>query len=781
MKNTIGKTKHRQKAKSLCLLLALAVSGPLLGTSDGSLLARAATKSVSATGLDSETLKLANRGDWVAAIDRLQGQRKRNGLKGYSAGWLAFALMFQGRCQDLNELTADAATIKEIDARIVAVVKVFDLICQNKLDEADKALQTVAADAKDDVLVNFAEAALAGKRGQASKAIEYCRKMTELAPDFAWGYRTVAYMEDRWLKDTSRAESDYARALAIEPAFQEARDSLVDLRLISNNFDGAIDVALTGIKCEPSNAKGYYRLGQIYMQQWRLREALVLLQKAIALAPGEAKYHRARATILRYQGDLGGALKEQQAAVDLSKDKAFELVEMAQLNLAAGNANRAADNLRDALALDPQNSTARQKLIALLTQEQRFEDLVLAYRQAIEKKPKDASLHLGLARALKETGKLDQAIDELKESVNLDNKDPVPHREIGTILIGRKDFMAAAKEYTRALNINPSSVEDLVSLGYCYAQNEDYLQAEAAMVTAIALQQLSGSQSTKLTQLDLMRSLAALLLEEGRYADAASQLEGVCAASKVAAANPQDQFLLAQAKALRDRSSAGARELLLAFESLPSDKKQEEKYSVAESLLIAGKADMALEFIGKQPGELSKDDQFLVDSSRAYLEKQDLEKSLTLAKQAVSNSPAEQDRASDAQVQLARVLLAKGDIAGADAAAKKAYDLNPKSFTALALSARICLKKSDAQQALAQGKRALELNPYYTDAYLLVGDANAAGNKWKEAAESYKKATELYPALLDAHKALLSAYKKLSLNEEVTKEQEQISQIEKRD
>ena len=743
------------------------------------------SKGPSATGLDAKTLKLVNKGDWLGAIDVLSKATAGESEPSRNDGWLAFAYMFQGKCPECKELAQRVAGYKGTTGDQVAaqVVQIYGQVCDGKLDDANKALEALVKDNGNDVLINFTIAAVAGKRGQAADAVRSCRKAVELAPDFAWGYRTLGFIEDRWLKDMDKAEADYEKAVKAEPEFQEARDLLVDVRLIRNNFDGAIDAAEAGIKNNPHNAKNYYRLAQIYIQQWRLREALAQLQKAIASNPNEAKYHRTKATILRYQGQLDLALKEQQAAVDLSKDKAFELVEMASLNQMAGNTNRAADNLRDALKLDPDNSAAHLRLVQLLLEEKRYDDLTEEFKRAIERKPKDASLHLGLARALKASGKIDAAIDELKAAANLDTKDAVPHREMGTILIARKDYGAAAKEYTRALNINPSSVEDLVSLGYCYAQNEDYLQAEAALVTAIALQQLSGPQpNSTVNHLDLMRSLAALLLEEGRYADAASQLEAVCAASKIAANSPYDQFLLAEAKAMRDRTNSTAKDLTEAYEKLSDDQKDQQKYAVIDSFLTADKFDQAQEIINKLIAKSDKPDiQLLIFSSRAWAGKNDPAKALDTATQAVAIKDAESDKACDAQLQLGRVLLQKGDNEGAEQATKKAADLNPKSYAAYEVAGRISLKKSDYPQAIASGKRALEINPYFANAYLLVGDANAASGHWKDAADSYKKAVELYPGLLEAHKSLVNAYKKLALNDEAKKEEEQIAQIEKRD
>jgi len=784
-------TSSRKAALFMAVLVACPLNLlPWLAAADtASLMAPALaadSKQRSATGLDAKTLKLVNQGDWSQAATRLETLSAGLASPAKEQAWLAFAYLFLGRCTELSTLAKKVGALKPDPTETSAgpVVEAFDLTCQGKLDNAQKRLESLLPGAEKDPLVNFALAAVFGKKGQAQSAVAYSQKTVDLVPDFGWGYRTLGYLQDRWLKDPVKAEANYARALAIEPNLSEVRGQMVDIRLVKNDFDGAIDLALAGIKAGPREAGNYYRLAQIYVQQWRLREALKQLEKAISLAPKEARFHRTKASILRYQGQLNEAIAEQQAAVDLSKDKAFELVELSSLNVMAGNQNRAADNLREALKLDPNNGAAHDKLVQLLTQEKRYDDLVEEYKRALEKKPEDSGLRLGLAKVLRTAGKPDEAIQALKQAANLNQTDPQPHRELGAIYIEQKNYEAAAKEYTRALNINPTSVEDLVSLGFCYAEDGDYLQAEAALVTALALQQLTaqpGPQAQS-SRLDVMRSLAVLLLEEGRYSDAASQLEAICASSKQTNNAPLDQFLLQQSKALRDRTTTGAREMISASDKLPEDVRKQQAYALVDTLLKINKPDLALEFVEKfAPAQAKSDSQWLAVTARAWLTKADLSKAHDLASQAVAVRDDEPAKASEAQLQLAEVLLAKGNLADAENAIRKAIELNPKSYAGYELSGQAYLKKGELEQAVEAGKKSLELNPYYTQAYLLVGDAQLAAGKLKDAADSFKKAAELYPGLLEAHKLLRDTYKKLALKDEAQKEDESIAQMEKRD
>lgn len=361
---------------------------------------------------------MINLGDWKSACQRLETLTVNRSQVGKEDTWLAFGYMFLYKCDALKTLAAKAgvsepAEVKKIEAEKSTVttpavvektttsvsaanvtdnvyailIKAYDEMCLQKLDLADKTLQGIPQQYMSDPTVTFALAAIAGKQGRVSAAAEYARRTVEAAPDFAWGYRTIGFLEERFLKDYDKADAALAKAVEIEPKMLESTEKLVDMRLSRNNFDGAIDVAQQALKASPNDAINYYRLAQIYIQQWRLREALVQLQEAIAMNPNEARFYRSRASIKRYQGDLNAAIADQQKAVEHANDKAFELGELASMNILAGNKNRAIDNLQEALKIDPSSQSVRDRLATLLLEEKRYDDIVTFTNSRWRKSP----------------------------------------------------------------------------------------------------------------------------------------------------------------------------------------------------------------------------------------------------------------------------------------------------------------------------------------------------------------------------------------------------------
>jgi hypothetical protein len=208
----------------------------------------------------------------------------------------------------------------------------------------------------------------------------------------------------------------------------------------------------------------------------------------------------------------------------------------------------------------------------------------------------------------------------------------------------------------------------MVALGFCYAEDDDYMKAEAAFVTAMALQQLTpGLNPDDPGRVDVMRSLACLLFDEGRYGEAATQFENLVVGFKNKGATADDAFLLAKSKLLRDLTDNSARSMLAVYEVLSPGKKEAFRYGMIEALIDAGMAQMARHELDKMPTESRADNALygLYDSACLRLEgKIDealaaIKKVEPLADSVKADNPS---LASRIYVEEARIELAKGDM-----------------------------------------------------------------------------------------------------------------------
>ena len=725
-------------------------------------------------GLKAGDLHLVNQGRFAELADSLAQKSNAQTKNDRETAWLAFAYLYLQKCEPLKQLTTSATGTDAI------LIQAFSSLCEKKTDEAEKELQTIPASAMNDAFVNYAFATLAGKQGKPQVAITYTKRAIELAPNFAWGYRTMAFLQEKWLNQNNEAAINYAKALAIEPKLSEAINALANLCIVNNDFDQAIAVARAAIKHDGKNSANYYRLADIYLRQWRLQEATQQLQKAISLDPANSDYRRLLAIVLQRQGNMDAAIAEQKLTVSYSKNKSADLVDLATMQVNAGKQDAAVASLKEALDVDPNNVNAASAITNLLVQMKHFDELADELNKCAAKSPKNEAIRLHLGDAFVAAGKTDKAIEVYKEAANLNANDPEPHTRIAAIFTAKKDYENAAKEYTRSLNINSNSVPNLVALGGCEAEMDDYLKAEAAFVTALALHQLTqpADSTVQPTRTQIIRGLAALLFREGRYADAASQFVSLCEMDKDPATKNLNKFMYAQAVALRDLSKDSFLQLENSYASLADTEKASQKINYIDTLLRSKYYDQALNLLNAAEAAPNKEDPFFfICLSRAYAGKGDLVKAEEIAKQAIAIGDKDNSPHSDAYCQLGEILFAKGDLAEAEKNANTALGVNTKAFRALVLLGNIALQRKQPKLAAEAASKALEIDPYYIDAYLLSGNAQVLQDDLKGALITFRKAVDLYPGLMQTHESLLAVLKKLDSKDEIDAEQKTVIQL----
>lgn len=119
--------------------------------------------------------------------------------------------------------------------------------------------------------------------------------------------------------------------------------------------------------------------------------------------------------------------------------------------------------------------------------EQRLVREVLAYNErALKANPTNAHAHVQLAKALMTTGRPDEALEHLKQGVQLDPKQEEGHYHIGVLLMDR-DPAIAALAFAEAVRLNPENFKAHNNLGLVLMRTGRLQEAERHFRTALAL------------------------------------------------------------------------------------------------------------------------------------------------------------------------------------------------------------------------------------------------------------------------------------------------------
>jgi tetratricopeptide (TPR) repeat protein len=276
-----------------------------------------------------------------------------------------------------------------------------------------------------------------------------------------------------------------------------------------------------------------------------------ILKKSDKPAPDlQVKVALALADCLQSQGEYGKAGDTLQKAAESQPENADLWGKLAALRFQRGDWEGATAAVERALKIDADHLTARWIQASLLDSRGERDKAVTAYkwfvtryndRQAEINKSADALLIVGQAaeRYYRAEARGDELSDSLNDVINniyegALRADPhcwqAPWLE-GRLFLSGYNEASAAKELTRALQINPRSAEALVTLGQADLQGYKLAAGRTKAERALEINPHFGPASVLLADLNI---------SDERFPDALS------ASEKAVAENPRDEDALAR-------------------------------------------------------------------------------------------------------------------------------------------------------------------------------------------------------------------------------------------
>lgn len=247
---------------------------------------------------------------------------------------------------------------------------------------------------------------------------------------------------------------------------------------------GQLDAAAEGFAAvaaaSPDFAEAHFNLGLVREEQGRNEEAIVSLQKALALKPrlhganlflGVAEYR------LNRFDRAAAALKKETTSYP--KD-ATAWMWLGVIRLAQEQPEEAAVALDRAAKLDPNN-------VDILYQRGRAHLLISkdSYEQMFKADPKSWRVHQVIAQADAEAGRHDDAIAEYLAAIQIVPTQPGLHEELGTeyLKAGKLDDAEAALK--RELEIDPHNVLAMYKLGTLEAEQGEGAKSKELLQNAL--------------------------------------------------------------------------------------------------------------------------------------------------------------------------------------------------------------------------------------------------------------------------------------------------------
>jgi len=257
-------------------------------------------------------------------------------------------------------------------------------------------------------------------------------------------------------------------ALKADPKAGEVYEELTDLYLALSKPADAIALATDTLKQDPENVDAHRMLGRVYfsmisksnqqIDERALRMALQEFQKVTEKDPKDADSWVTLGKLYTGTNDTANAEKAYNAALAVEPDNEEALTGLAMVYGNLGDTAKAIEKLKAATEKNP-NERSLMILAKAYEDQKDYKDAADALRKALEMQPENDRLSRSLAEDLLFSDQFDEALKVYQDIASRSPKDPLIPLRMAEIYRGKHDFANAHKAVDAAKKVDSDGLE----------------------------------------------------------------------------------------------------------------------------------------------------------------------------------------------------------------------------------------------------------------------------------------------------------------------------------
>lgn len=270
-----------------------------------------------------------------------------------------------------------------------------------------------------------------------------------------------------------------------------------------------IELYTKAINQAPRYISAYHRRGDAYKKQGKIKKALADYSKIIELSQDPFKYYARglayldikdyvaakndftsaiklknnydgfyynRALCLIELGNMKSALSDLKKVKDKSLQNKVQFLE-GRANYKLYNYDKAEDIFLTLRAQNPEDEDVILYLARIYTNKEMYDEAISLLSKVINKNPSNETALMLRASALKETGLLEQAIEDYTDLIAL-NPQATYYNRRGLIYEKFENWEKAKQDYTASLKLNPTWAISYSNRGYVNMKMKHYEEAK---------------------------------------------------------------------------------------------------------------------------------------------------------------------------------------------------------------------------------------------------------------------------------------------------------------
>ena len=314
----------------------------------------------------------------------------------------------------------------------------------------------------------------------------------------AYYHYTLAHMYEEMVTAYGRSDlagkatEEYRLAIDADPSSEFLTSALAELYVKTGRIADAVKEAQDIIKRDPKNLEAHKLLGRIYL-------------RSLGDMPGGSGSDNI----------LHLAIDQYEQIVKLDPDSVDDHLLLGRLYRLNNDLQKAENELKLAIKLDPSSEEAVTTLAMLYTDEGDTAHALKAL-SAIPDSARSAKLYAALGAAYEQRKDYKSAIDAFRHAIVLDRDNLDAIRGLAENLLNDGQLDASLEQYKVIADSNPEDAQTYVRMAEIYRRQAKYDQA---------LESLKRADTLVPDTMDVPYSMAAVYQAQGRYDDAVKLLQ----------------------------------------------------------------------------------------------------------------------------------------------------------------------------------------------------------------------------------------------------------------
>ena len=288
----------------------------------------------------------------------------------------------------------------------------------------------------------------------------------------------------------------------------------------------AIEEYRLAIEADPSSEFLTSGLAELYVKTGRIRDAVLEAQDIIKRDPNNLEAHKLLGRIyLRSLGDMPGgngsdnvlklAIEQYERIVKIEPNNIDDRLLLGRLYRLNNDLQKAEDELKTAVQLDP-NSEEAITTLALLYSEEGDTAHALQVLSSVSAPGRSAKLYSALGTTYEQRKDYKNAIEAYKKAIQLDRDNLDAIRGLAENLLNDGQIDAALDQYKVIVDANPEDAQTYLRIAEIYRKQEKY---------DLALESLKKAETMVPDSMEVPYNVALVYQAQGRGDEAAKILQ----------------------------------------------------------------------------------------------------------------------------------------------------------------------------------------------------------------------------------------------------------------